>query len=195
MSMVMESLDNLTDLELVERATVGDRGAFETLAGRHYTLVYRVAYKWCGIRETAEDITQEVFCKLARTIHSYRGGSAFMTWLYRVTVNTAKDFHRRNARKLANEAAYTKELKAEAPKGVAALSGAEEHTEKRERSEELQRALAALSPKLRETVVLVLSEGLTHKEAAAVLGCAETTVSWRVFKARGKLKKLLSPEV
>ncbi len=184
----MEDLSyiELADIELVERATGGDGRAFESLVSRHYELVYRVAYKWCGVRENAEDITQEVFVKLARSIEGYKGSSAFMTWLYRVTVNTAKDYIRANARKINNESAYMKE---EAYAGRANSSDSNPAS-----SEELYRALASISPKLKETVILVLGEGLSHKEAADVLGCAETTISWRVFKARRQLTKFLKEE-
>ncbi|MFQ5585688.1 MAG: RNA polymerase sigma factor, partial [Thermodesulfobacteriota bacterium] len=172
----MEELDGLSDRELVERAVGGESGMFECLVNRHYMLVYRVAYKWCGIRENAEDITQEVFVKLARAIHGFKGGSSFRTWLYRITVNTAKDYLRSSARKMANEGAYMKEREVAAQR--AATNGNPVS------SEELYAALGSLSPKLKEAVILVLSEGLSHKEAAGVLGCAETTVSWRVFKAK-----------
>jgi RNA polymerase sigma factor (sigma-70 family) len=104
-----KEINGLSDRELVGRAVGGDSSMFECLVNRHYMLVYRVAYKWCGIRENAEDITQEVFVKLARAIHGFKGGSAFRTWLYRITVNTAKDYLRSSARKVANEGAYIKE--------------------------------------------------------------------------------------
>jgi RNA polymerase sigma-70 factor (ECF subfamily) len=189
--MSMEELTNeingLSDNELVERAVGGESGTFECLVNRHYMLVYRVAYKWCGIRENAEDITQEVFVKLARAIHSFKGGSAFRTWLYRITVNTAKDYLRSSARKMANEGAYIKEREVASQRAVTDDNPVS--------SEELYLALGSLSPKLKEAVILVLSEGLSHKEAAGVLGCAETTVSWRVFKAKRTLIKLLAQEV
>jgi RNA polymerase sigma-70 factor (ECF subfamily) len=185
--MNMEELEGLSDRELVERTVGGDRGMFECLINRHYMLVYRVAYKWCGIRENAEDITQEVFVKLARAIHGFKGGSAFRTWLYRITVNAAKDYLRSSARKMANEGAYLKEREVASQRAVTDDNPVS--------SEELYAALGSLSPKLKEAVILVLSEGLSHREAAGVLGCAETTVSWRLFKAKRALIKLLAQEV
>ena len=146
-----------------------------------------MAYKWCGIKENAEDITQEVFVKLASKIKSFKGEADFKSWLYRVTVNRTKDLFKKNSRLLANEAAYLQEKK------VASQSN--NLNDNPVSPEELYIALSDLSPKLKEAVILVLSEGLSHKEAARVLGCAETTISWRVFKARGKLKKILAQEV
>jgi RNA polymerase sigma-70 factor (ECF subfamily) len=180
-------MNSLTDIELVKLACGGDGAAFESLVNRHYTLVYRVAYKWCGIKENAEDITQEVFVKLAGKIKNFKGEADFKTWLYRVTVNTSKDLFKKNSRLLANEAAYLQEKK---------VAGQSNNVNDNPVSpEELYSALSHLSTKLKETVILVLGEGLSHKEAAMVLGCAETTVSWRVFKARGKLTKILAQEV
>ncbi|MEE9613776.1 MAG: RNA polymerase sigma factor [Thermodesulfobacteriota bacterium] len=172
------------DIELAERAAGGDDGAFECLANRHYTLVYRTAYKWCGIRADAEDIAQEVFVKLARAIRGFRGGSSFTTWLYRITVNTAKDFHRSNAAKKSREAAYIEEESAE----KAAAGGPDNNPVS---SEDIYGAIEKLPIKQKEAVLLVLAEGLSHREAGVILGCAETTVSWRVFQARRKLTGLL----
>ena len=183
-------MEKLSDIELVELCQKGDSTAFEKLADRHYMLVYRVAYKWCGVRVMAEDITQEVFVKLARAINGFKGESDFKTWLYRITVNAARDMQRKDSRKIARESAYTEEKFSD-------MNSEGEHIDagKNEDSKALYQALGTLSPKLKETVILVLAEGLSHKEAAVVLGCAETTVSWRVFKARGKLQRLLVSEV
>ena len=130
MVIIMESL---TDIELAGRATGGDTEAFAFLVDRHYMLAYRVAYKWCGVKENAEDITQEVFIKLGRSIHGFNGDSKFTTWLYRITVNTTKDFLRNNSRKAANEANYIKE--------AAFLSSGTEGSDNPVSSEELYSAL------------------------------------------------------
>jgi RNA polymerase sigma-70 factor (ECF subfamily) len=179
-------MDNFTDIELVRLAQDGDPDAFEHLVQRHYMLVYKVSYKWCGVREDAEDIAQEVFVKLAGKLKSFKQNSSFSTWLYRVTINAAKDFFRKNAAKQANEAAFAEEQKlhslnpgpAEGPSAPA-----------------LYAVISRLPVKMKEAVLLVLAEGLSHREAARVLECAETTVSWRIFQARKKLRKSLECEV
>lgn len=173
------------DIKLVKSAVNGDGSAFECLVNRHYMLVYRTAYKWCGIKEDAEDVTQEVFVKLARAIHNFKGDSAFTTWLYRIAINTAKDFHRKSSTKTSNEAAYWQDKAIEA-------TVAEDNNPVS--SAQLYATLDKLPLKLKEAVILVLAEGLSHKEAAVTLNCAETTVSWRIFQARRKLKKLLKYE-
>ena len=186
--MKREEIEGLTDGELVERAVGGQSDMFDCLVNRHYMCVYRVAYKWCGIRENAEDITQEVFVKVARAIHGFRGAAAFKTWLYRIAANTAKDYLRKNARKVAREGGYLEEERVAGQSESAADDNPVS-------AGELYAAIDSLSPKLKEAVILVLSEGLSHREAAGVLGCAETTVSWRVFKAKRVLVKLLDREV
>jgi len=89
-------MNNLSDFDLVRLSVGGNADAFEVLVNRHYAGVYRHAYKWCGLRQDAEDITQEVFAKLARNLKAFNLKSAFRTWLYRITVNTAKDYLRKN---------------------------------------------------------------------------------------------------
>jgi len=174
-------MDHLNDIELVNRALAGNALAFEHLVKRHYQNVFRLSYKWCGVREDAEEIVQEVFVKLARKLKSFGQKSAFKTWLYRITINTAKDFIRKAAVKRGYESAYAIEQGAENP-------GPSPRTLDAER---LYRALSKLPEKQKDAVLLVLGEGFSHKEAARTLGCPEATVSWRIFQARKKLLKYL----
>ena len=180
------TMEHMKEDELVALAVGGDPAAFERLISDNYMMVYKVAYKWCGIKEDAEDIAQNVCVKLARSLGSYRGSSSFRTWLYRVVVNTAKDYIRKHSRKREHEEAFLKEAASQTAGNVDGDDSA---------ARRLHAAVARLPGKLRDAVILVLSEGLTHKEAAEVLGCAESTVSWRVFQARKKLKKYLQREV
>jgi RNA polymerase sigma-70 factor (ECF subfamily) len=179
-------METLPDRELVELALGGENAALEGLVRRHYNTVYKLAYRLCGAREDAEDIAQDVFVRLARKLSSYKGDSSFKTWLYRITVNMAKDFFKKNSTRRGYESAYVQEQKV--LDSASANPGPPE-------AERLQAALGGLPVKLRETVVLVYSEGMSHAEAAQVLGCAETTVSWRLHQARGKLKSLMGKEV
>ena len=176
-------MEHLSDITLVDRACNGDSAAFERLLQRYYTTVYRTAFRWCGIREDAEDIAQEVFVKIARKLKTFAGRSSFKTWLYRITINTAKDFGRKHASRWVYE---TSADEAAAPDH--ANPGGEEVVAARQ----LMEAIGRLSPRQKAAAMLVWAEGLTHKEAARVLSCAETTVSGHLFQAREKLKKMLS---
>lgn len=171
-----------SDMTLVELARAGNAGAVESLFERHYTGVYRLAYKWCGTREDAEDIAQEVFVKLIRKLHTFSGRSSFRTWLFRIVVNTANDFDRKRIRKQNNEAAFAREQDFRHPDRF--------HVNPPDTGR-LLAAIATLPAKQKAAVLLVFGEGMPHKAAARVLGCAETTVSWRIFQARKKLTKLL----
>src|SRR5512139_1390030 len=96
-----------SDLELVRLARAGDPSALERLFERHYRTAHRMAWRWCGSRQDAEDAAQEAFIKVARGLPAFREGSSFTTWLYRIVVNAAMDQHRRTAARarLAEEAA------------------------------------------------------------------------------------------
>ena len=179
-------MDHLNDIELVNRSLGGDAFAFEHLVKRHYQSVYRLSYKWCGVKEDAEDIVQEVFVKLARKLNAFGQRSAFKTWLYRITINTAKDFIRKAATKRGYETAYAIEQGTENP-------GPNPHEALD--AKRLHRVLNRLPEKQKDAVLLVLGEGFSHKEAARTLGCPEATVSWRIFQARKKLSKYLGQDL
>jgi len=169
---------SLSDQNLVDRAQRGDAGAFERLVTRHYATVYRAAYRWCGTREDAEDITQDVFVKVARKIGSFAGRSAFSTWLYRITVNTAMDLGRRRSARKELSRAWEEETAGETPNPG----------EEAEAVRALYQALDALPPRQKAAALLVWCEGFTHREAAGVLECAESTVSVHLHQARERLK-------
>jgi RNA polymerase sigma-70 factor, ECF subfamily len=172
-----------SDLELVRRAREGDSSALERLFERHYRTAYRVAYRWCGTRQDAEDAAQETFVKVARGLPAFRETSSFTTWLYRIAVNTAMDMHRRGATRarLAVEAGRNRPT--EAQDAVAAPADCD--------SDRAWEAVGGLPEKQRTALLLVFGEGLSHREAAAVMGCPEVTVSWRIHQARKKLGKIM----
>lgn len=168
----------MTDLELTELARNGDRTAFRRLLERHYDTAYRVALRYAGNVADAEDIAQDVCLALAGKIKSFRGRSRFSTWLYRVVINACRDYTRKqkSTQSLqANYAIYRELDDADQVHNAGRLSW-------------LNEAITALEPKLRETAVLVLAEALSHAEAASILDCAESTVSWRMHQIRKKLQ-------
>lgn len=172
-------MDPQTHAHILKKAVAGDVSAFETLVSHHYDMVYRCAHRLCGQREDGEDVAQDVFVKLAGKLHLFDNRSSFSTWLYRITVNTARDHLRKKARN--GEVPYEN--------GVHASGNPEDNPG---RYDALLGAVDKLAPKLREAVVLVYAEELSHREAAKVAGCAETTISWRIFTAKRKLRNLLS---
>lgn len=178
-----EQVNGEPDDELAKRAAAGERAAFAALAERHYDRVHALAWRWAGSREGAEDIAQDVMVKLAGAIRSFRGEAAFSTWLYRLAYTAAVDFLRARQRIVALAPSQMAEL----------IDGdcAAPTPEDRLADQDLWGAVRALPEPQRDAVLLVYGEDLSHQEAAAVLGCAEATVSWRLHEARKTLKNKL----
>ena len=170
-----------SDDALVARAQAGDRRAFAALVTRHHPMIHRLAWRCSGDRTEAEDIAQEVCVRVARGLAGFEGRSSFASWLYGITLNAARDAGRAKARRAAT-------LQGAA---VAALIDATEPDTAGD-DEALWQAVRGLPPRQRDAVMLVHVEGLTHRQAADALGCAETTVSWHLFTARRQLKTLLA---
>ncbi len=164
----------MTDDALIRAAQAGDADAFERLLEVHYDTLYRFAYRWSGDRADAEDITQQACIKLAGAVASYRFESAFTSWLYPVVVNCARDWAREQDRYARHVAEPALEPGAEQGNDV------EHHTY----LWQLLHQLDALPDGIKETLLLVHAEGLTHREAAAVLDVKESTVSWRLHEFR-----------
>ena len=132
----------------------------------------------------AADLAQDVCVGLTGKLPSYRGESRFTTWLYRVVVNAARDRMRRDGAMRRNEQDF-----AEVDSMIKAGRAERENEAIR-----LRRVLGALGADLRATVILVIEEGLRHAEAAEVLGVSESTVSWRMYEVRNRLRTLLTGE-
>ena len=173
-----------TDGALARRAAAGDRDAFAALLERHYDRVYRVGARVLGDADAAADLAQDVCVGLPAKLSSYRGGSRFTTWLYRVVVNAARDALRRNTVRQRHERTYA---------DVEALARAGNAARECEASW-LREAMGRLPDELRATVVLVLEEGLRHAEAGEALGVSESTVSWRMHEVRKRLRALADGE-
>lgn len=178
------------DEALVERARAGDRQAFRTLFLTHRAQVLRVVQRLVPENDV-EDVSQEVFLHVHRSLASFRGESRFTTWLYRLTLNIARMHLRRQKSR---------------PK--LALSGDDEagrlervepttpfiHAERNERLAALARLLGALSEKKREALVLHDFEGLSAEEIARIVDAPVMTVRTRVFYARRELYAALALE-
>ncbi|WP_137154431.1 RNA polymerase sigma factor [Rhizobium sp. FKL33] len=164
------------DKELARRAGAGDREAFRTLIERHYGFIHATAWKWTGNKADAEDAAQDVCIRLASAISQFRGDAAFRTWLYALVLNTVRD----QARKRARDA--KRDRQADWP--------VEDDGTDDERLEALWQATLGLSPRQRDAVLLVYSEGLDHAEAGKILGCGESTIAWHLHAARKRLRAL-----
>jgi len=172
------------DDELVAQANAGSRAAFSVLLERHYDLIYRLAFRLLSNHSDAEDLAQDICVALPKKLKSFHGKSKLTTWLYQVTINSSRDFLRRRSsiQRLHNEFADVDSLQKAAD------------SERQKDAEWAYSAINTLSDDLRETALLVVTEGLNHAEAAEILGIKETTVSWRMMKLRQHLKALAISE-
>jgi RNA polymerase sigma-70 factor (ECF subfamily) len=162
------------DSSLVAAACAGNRDAFATLLERHYDRIHGLAWQLTGSRADADDIAQDVCCTLVEKIGTFRGQAKFTTWLCGITFNACRDWRRRRS----SFHAFSEKLAV-----IAGLAAAADHRDPYD-AVWLKSAIARLKPALRETVVLVAGQQLTHSEAANVLGISEATVSWRMHEAR-----------
>ena len=171
-----------TDRSLIASVASGDLAAARTLYDRHAARVYRLAYRMCGDRDLAADLTQDVFVRVFRQLQQFRGESAFTTWLHRVAVTTCIDTLRKVKRFRRREV----DLEHADDRRVGSI----------ERDPVLDAALSAamdaLPEGLRIALVMHAIEGYTHGEIAAALGIAEGTSKSRVFEARAKLREMLA---
>lgn len=174
--------DEPDDHTLAARACEGDRAAFALLVTRHYDFIHRVAWKWCRDQTGAEDIAQNVCLRLGASIRTWRRQSAFTTWLYRLTINAAHDHARASAREMRRNKAWATH--------ASALGQGADESEASD-TDELWVAVRTLPEKQRDAVLLVYGEELNHAAAAAVMDCAESTVSYHLHAARKRLKRLL----
>lgn len=170
------------DRELVERAVGGCAKAFSTLVEAYYDVIYRMAWRWLDSSAEAEDATQDVCIRLARAIRGFRGEAEFSTWLYRVTYSVATDHLR----------AREQSRRAERSDVVALFQGRVARSPEADVLDgELWNEVGRLPPQQRDAVLLVYGEDLSHREAAAIMGCAEKTVSWHLHAARRSLRTRL----
>ncbi len=177
-----------TELELVKRCLKGDDAAWEALLQAHTHKVYNLCYRFTGRADDAEDLTQEVFIKVFRTLKTYDAAQAkFTTWLNRIARNHLVDHYRRTRNDRATSA-----LDEQLPIPDHSSSGKpSEQVESRERRERLQAALNRLSPDLREAVILRDLQDLDYSEIAQVLDVPEGTVKSRINRGRLELARVL----
>ncbi len=168
---------------VIARTIGGDRAAARALYDAHATRVHWLAYRICRDRDLAADLTQDVFVQVFRKLESFRGESAFSTWLHRVTVTTCLNTLRKVNRQRSREAELDDTVQ-QMPARVEGLG--------HDVREALARAIDALPETLRVALVMHAIEGFTHTEIGATLGIAEGTSKRRVFDARARLREALA---
>ena len=172
------------DLELTRRSQAGDTEAFGELVSKYSTKIFTMVYCILGDENDAWDLAQEGFLKAWRSIHRFEARSSFYTWLYSITMNLTIDSLRRKGRR------QEVELDDAMP---SFLPGPRVNCERAEIREQVNAALAQLSPEHRAVVVLKEIEDMQYREIAEVLNVSMGTVMSRLFYGRKRLQSILKP--
>src|SRR5512134_1082782 len=183
-----------SDLELVRRAQRNERGAFDLLVLKYQHKVVKLVARLLRDPAEAEDVAQEAFVKAYRALGSFRGDSAFYTWLYRIAVNTARNAIASRQRRPLD---YEAELSESEQSNLASRLRHTDTPEATALSEEIRvtvnQAIEELPEDLRTAIVLREVEGLSYEEIAAAMDCPVGTVRSRIFRAREAIDRALKP--
>jgi RNA polymerase sigma-70 factor, ECF subfamily len=171
------------DDALVRQCLAGDTSAFDVLVERHRRQVYQVCYRFVNNHEDASDLAQDAFLRAYRALHTFKGNSAFSTWLYRVAINVC--LNRVSAKQAPTEPLDQREHQD--------VRGALPDREvlRQEQAATVRAAIARLPKKQRATMILRMYHELPHDEIAAILGSSVGAVKANFFHALANLKKLL----
>jgi RNA polymerase sigma-70 factor (ECF subfamily) len=170
---------------LIEKSRQGDRDAFARLVEGYWERLYRWLYHLAHDQHAAEDLTQEAFLKALDGLSSFRPGSSFQAWLFRIAHNCFANLHRKSKRV---RLALPEQL-------LSPDEGPAEQALSRESLALLTRAVGRLPTEYRAAFLLRVEEDLSFRQIAEVLQITEETARWRVFKARQKLMETLAPQL
>jgi len=184
-------IDRDQELSLIEKARKGEVEAFMTLIKAYQTPIYRLIYRLTGNCDDAADLTQETMLKAYTGLENFKGRSRFYTWLHRIAVNETLNFLNK-ANREKGKMEYLDEIKPADPV-LATVSSPEESSLEKEFRAGLERALEELPINYKLAFFLVVFQGLSQAEAAAVLGCSEGTVSWKIHEARKIIREKMQP--
>lgn len=185
----MTPADAEADADLVRRARAGEQRAFSLLMGRHKHWLYRFVRRYVGDADEAYDVLQEAFVSAMSNLSRYDTARPFEAWLRRIALNKCRDRARREAVRRAFGLRRSGPSEAEAvPDDTAA---ADQTMSAGHALKALDQAITALPAALKESLVLTVLEGLSHKDAGAILGLSAKAVEVRVYRAKRQLAEML----
>ncbi|WP_454721935.1 MULTISPECIES: RNA polymerase sigma factor RpoE [Cupriavidus] len=183
------------DQLLVERVQKGDKRAFELLVAKYHRKIIRLISRLVRDSAEVEDVAQDAFIKAYRALPQFRGESAFYTWLYRIAVNTAKNYLATQGRRpeaISDIDAEEAETFADGEQ-LRDINTPESMLHTRQVAETVNRAMEALPEELRTAITLREIEGLSYEEISEAMGCPIGTVRSRIFRAREAIAEKLRP--
>ncbi|MCL2162609.1 MAG: RNA polymerase sigma factor RpoE [Betaproteobacteria bacterium] len=187
--------DREIDQQLVERIQSGDKQAFGLLVSKYQRKLHRLIARLVRDPAEVEDLTQETFIKAYRALASFRGESAFYTWLYRIGINTAKNHLAAQVRRIpASVGIDSGEMEGiEGAERLRDFDTPERQLMTRQIALTVDEALAGLPDELREAITLRELEGLSYEDIASTMDCPIGTVRSRIFRAREAIAARLRP--
>ena len=187
--------DREIDQELVERAQRGDKRAFSLLVEKYQRKLGRLLSRMIRDPAEVEDVVQEAFIKAYRALPNFRGDSAFYTWLYRIGINTAKNY----LVSMGRRPRVTAEIELEDAENfedgedLRTIATPETELMSKQVAQTVNETVAALPEELRTAITLREIEGLSYEEIATLMGCPIGTVRSRIFRARETIAEKLRP--
>ena len=189
----MTSHQTSDDFDLIRRFQRGEERVFDTLVQRYQHQVANVVYLTMGSRDGLEDLTQEVFIRVYRSLTRFKFDAAFFSWLYRITVNVCIDELRKRKVRRAISLDFLAEKSEILPHELHEQSGPAEHVDREERRHLVLQALQRLPASHRQILILREYEELSYQEIAASLGITVQAVKSRLYRARSDMEILLRP--
>jgi len=189
--------DREVDQQLVERAQHGDKKAFELLVVKYQRKLARLLSRFIRDASEVEDVTQEAFIKAYRALPSFRGDSAFYTWLYRIGINTAKNYLVALGRRAPTVTEIDNEEAEDIEVGeqLKDMNTPEQQMITRQIAETVNSTLLELPEELRTAITLREIDGLSYEEIAQIMNCPIGTVRSRIFRAREAIAERLRPQL
>ncbi len=189
--------DREVDQQLVERAQRGDKKAFELLVAKYQRKLGRLLSRFIRDASEVEDVTQEAFIKAYRALPSFRGDSAFYTWLYRIGINTAKNYLVALGRRAPTVTEVDNEEAEDIEVGeqLKDMNTPEQQMMTRQIAETVNSTLLELPEELRTAITLREIDGLSYEEIAQIMNCPIGTVRSRIFRAREAIAEQLRPQL
>lgn len=187
--------DREIDQQLVERAQRGDKHAFELLVSKYQRKLIRLLSRYVRDPAEVEDVAQEAFIKAYRALSSFRGDSAFYTWIYRIGINTAKNYLVAMGRRAptSTEADNEDAENYEDGEWLHDINTPENELMSKEIATTVNTVVGALPEELKTAITLREMEGLSYEEIAAIMNCPIGTVRSRIFRAREAIAQKLRP--
>jgi RNA polymerase sigma-70 factor (ECF subfamily) len=186
--------EHFTDQQLVDKVKEGDKKAFNLLVLKYQNRVTNIVARYVKNSGDVADVTQEAFIKAYRALPNFRGDSAFYTWLYRIAVNSAKNYLVSQSRKPPASDVDAQEAEFyEGAEALHELASPESKLLTKEIETMLLRAIDRLPDELRVAITLREMEGMSYEEISEIMSCPVVTVRSRIFRAREAIDAVIAP--